>query len=337
MTEVARESRSIQRNEYVVDWKDDSDPLGSEEFRPSLNAGRLVFSNLRGVVAVFLMLLVAGCGSIPQNVRQSLVTVVPHDVDFKELEYYARRSKAAYDTPAEIRRQFPDTNRVKTVRPVDVQYFLETDPSRKTQTIAVRGTSNRANRLEDLDIDKVPDSVLGIDLHEGFRADALALQADVTPHLKRDYRVRVTGHSLGGAVAAITAHLLFADGYNVTRLVTFGGPKVTDASGKQAIEDRLDVTRVVNEPDIVPTVPPQTLLIDGYQHFGPEVILRPGRKYVWLPEHDANRLSVRDFWRNLAFLSVKDHPMDVYLPNIQGKVTRGAVQVPYFSSSFTGG
>ncbi len=294
-------------------------------------------SGLRSFLTVSLLFLLVGCGTIPQNLRQSLVTVVPHDVDFEELDYYAERSKAAYKTPTEIRKQFPNTTRVKTVQPVDVQYFLETDAQRKTQTISIRGTSNKANKLEDIDIEKVPDPVLGINLHKGFREDALALQADVTPYLKKDYTIRVTGHSLGGAVAAIKAHLLFADGYKVTRLVTFGGPKLTDAQGREAIEDGIDVTRVVNEADIVPTVPPTGLSAGGYQHFGPEVILRPGRQYVWLPGHDANRLSIGDLWRNLDFLTVDAHSMDEYLPNIEEKVAKGAVQVPYYSSSFAGG
>mgnify|MGYP001818785213 CR=1 FL=1 len=305
--------------------------LARLDYVARLNAG------LRALAVAFLLILIAGCGTISQDLRQSLVTVVPHDVDFAELEYYAERSKAAYNSPAEIRKQFPDTTRVTTVQPVEVQYFLETDAQQKTQTITIRGTSNKANRLEDIDIDKVPDPILGINLHKGFREDALALRADVTPHLRKDYKIRVTGHSLGGAVAAIKAHMLFQDGYNVTRLVTFGGPKVTDVDGKNAIQDGIDVTRVVNEPDIVPTVPPQGLSIGGYQHFGPEVILRPGREYVFLPDHDANRLSIGDLWRNLDFLSVEAHPMNVYLPNIQEKVAKGAVQVPYYSSTFTGG
>lgn len=296
-----------------------------------------LYGGLRAFAAAFLLVLVAGCGTISQDLRQSLVTLVPHDVDFAELEYYAERSKAAYNSPAEIRKQFPDTTRVTTVQPVEVQYFLETDTRQKTQTITIRGTSNKANRLQDIDIDKVPDQILGINLHKGFREDALALRADVTPYLRKDYKIRVTGHSLGGAVAAIHAHMLFQDGYNVTRLVTFGGPKVTDIDGKKAIQDGIDVTRVVNEPDIVPTVPPQGLSIGGYQHFGPEVILRPGREYVYLPDHDANRLSIGDLWRNLDFLSVEAHPMTVYLPNIQEKVAKGAVQVPYYGSTSAGG
>jgi hypothetical protein len=318
-------------------WKQQADfasPLCKQHIR---EAAGLKLRGLRGILVAFLVLSVAGCGTIPRDIRQSLVTVIPHDVDFKELEYYAVRSKAAYDTPAEIRQQFPNTTRVKTVQPVNVQYFLETDTAQMTQTITIRGTSNKANRMEDADIKKVPDPVLGVNLHKGFREDALAVRADLTPHLRKDYTIRVTGHSLGGAVAAIQAHFLFADGYKVERLVTFGGPKVTDAAGKEAVEDSIEVTRVVNEPDVVPTVPPQGLTVGGYQHFGPEVILRPGREYVWLPGHDANRLSIGDLWRNLDFLSVKEHPMTVYLPNIQEKVEKGAVQVPYYSSSSASG
>ena len=312
-----------QRNPVALDFPDRLAPQ-------SLCAS--FFLILRRFFVVLLLAIVAGCGTLPQDFRQSLVTVVPHDVDFSELEYYAKRSKAAYDSPAEIRKQFSNVTRVATVQPVNVQYFLETDSQRKTQTLTIRGTSNKQNRMEDAAIKKVADPVLGVNLHKGFREDALAVQSDVTPHLRKDYTILVTGHSLGGAVAAIEAHFLFRDGYDVQRLVTFGGPKSTDAEGKNALEDGIETTRVVNQNDIVPTVPPQGLSIGGYQHFGPEVILRPGKEYVWLPGHDANRLSVGDLWRDIDFLTVEAHSMTNYLPNIQGKVKNGVVQVPYYSS-----
>jgi hypothetical protein len=87
-------------------------------------------------------------------------------------------------------------------------------------------------------------------------------------------------------------------------------------------------TRVVNDLDVVPMVPPFTRL-RPYQHFSPEVLLKPGPYYVYLDSHDADRLSVGQFWRNLTDFSAKDHRMDGYLANIEFKVANGATQVPY--------
>ena len=75
-------------------------------------------------------------------------------------------------------------------------------------------------------------------------------------------------------------------------------------------------------------VPPYTAARQ-YQHFASEVILRDGPEYVYLDAHDADRLSIGDFWRNITDFSAKDHHVDGYLANIQGKVANGSRQVPY--------
>ncbi len=290
-----------------------------------------------GVVSFLLVVFLSGCASIPQTFRQSLTVIIPHQVDFSELEYYAKRSRAAYTSASEIRRQFPRTTRVTTVKSVDVLYFLETDRQQKTQTLTIRGTTNRPNVWQDIEIALVKDSRLGINLHRGFRNDAIKIHADVEPYLKRDYTIRVTGHSLGGAIAAINAGYLSEDGFKVERLVTFGGPKLTDREGKKAIPSSIMITRVIHDNDVVPMIPPSGFLSGSYQHFGPEVILRDGRKYVYLPAHDANRLSVRDFWRHITDFSKKEHHMSAYLSNIEEKVQNGTRQVPYFGRATASG
>ena len=285
---------------------------------------------LASIVPLLLAVFLSGCASLPQTFRQSLTVIVPHKVDFIELEYYAKRSRAAYTSAREIRRQFPRTTRVTTVQSVDVLYFLETDRQQKTQTLTIRGTADKPNVWQDIEIALVKDSLLAISLHRGFRNDAMKIHADVKPYLKKDYSIRVTGHSLGGAIAGITAHYLFAEGYKVERLVTFGGPKVTNREGKKAVQSSIMVTRVVHDNDVVPMIPPTGFLSGSYQHFGPEVILRDDRKYVYLPDHDANRLSIGEFWRNISVFSTKEHHMSAYLRNIEEKVQNGSRQVPYF-------
>ena len=68
----------------------------------------------------------------------------------------------------------------------------------------------------------------------------------------------------------------------------------------------------------------------SYEHVGPEVILRGGSEYVYLDTHDADRLSVGEFWRNITHFSMDDHHMGSYLSNIEEKVRDGVRQVPYF-------
>jgi thioesterase domain-containing protein len=54
---------------------------------------------------------------------------------------------------------------------------------------------------------------------------------DLKSHLKPGYKTYVTGHSLGGAVAAILTIYLIEDGVQVERVVTFGQPRFTTTDG----------------------------------------------------------------------------------------------------------
>ncbi len=277
-----------------------------------------------------LTLLLSACaGGLPQSFRQSLSVITPERVNFSELAYYAERSSSAYDSIDVIRKTYPLTTRAVTVASVDVRYFIETDPAGRTQTLSIRGTAERPNVWEDVETALVPDSLLGIPLHRGFQRDAQAIFDDATPHLRKDFRLRITGHSLGGAVALILAEYYAKEGFTIERLVTFGQPRVATAMTTEDVNGLREITtRVVNDLDVVPMIPPYTA-VRRYQHFTPEVILLEGPSYVYLDEHDADRLSIGDFWRNLTDFSAKEHHMDGYLANIRGKVANGSRQVPY--------
>jgi hypothetical protein len=135
---------------------------------------------------------------------------------------------------------------------------------------------------------------------------------------------------MGGAVAAILTAYLVGDGYQVERCITFGQPKFTDAQGVERL-DELPITRVVDENDLVPLLPPVSFLSFGrvpYEHVGPEIIRLEGEEFVYLPRHDASRLSVSEFWRDLEYAVLADHKMDRYKARILLK-RQAAVQVPY--------
>lgn len=291
------------------------------EKRPGLGA-------LTRIVALFgAVLTLAGCaGGFSQSLRQSLSVIAPAQIDFSELLTYAQRSEKAYKSIPEIEDAYPLTTRATTVTSVDVRYFIETDPGKRIQTISVRGTAERENVWEDIETALVDDSLLGIALHRGFRRDAAAVFNDATPYLRKDWPLHITGHSLGGAVAVVLAAYYEKEGFEVARVVTFGQPKVF--AGMPEGQWRVVTTRVVNELDVVPLVPPFSP-IRPYKHFTEEVILRTGPDFVYLKEHDAERISIGDFWRNIGDLSIKDHSALGYIANIKGKAANGARQVPY--------
>jgi len=279
--------------------------------------------------ALMLSLLVlAGCaGGLSQSYKQALSVIVPHEVDFDELKYYALRSDSAYDEPSEIRKTYPNVTRVTTVQSIDVQYFIETNKAAGTQTLSIRGTAEKPNMWQDVEAAAVNDTFLDMRVHRGFRNDSVAVFQDVKPYLRKDMDIRVTGHSLGAAIALLVAAYLDKEGYTVTRMVNFGQPKVTADEPSKQLSDR--VTRIVDDRDVVPMLPPPGFAQPPYRHVGEEIILRPGKNYVFLDDHDSDRVSIEGFVREFTNFSVKEHHMDNYIANIQGKIDNGSNQVPY--------
>ncbi|MFO1122286.1 MAG: lipase family protein [Hyphomicrobiales bacterium] len=281
---------------------------------------------------IFAAMGLAGCASSAANQQLDILGSRVNEtvVDFADIETYAKRAKAAYGTEAQIRAAYPRTVRIATPGKDQVRYFVERDDAAKTQTISVRGTANRRNLSEDEKAKLVVDRHAGIPVHKGFDDVAAVVYADLAPNLKKGYTTYVTGHSLGGAVAALVAIYAMEDGHQVKRVVTFGQPRFTTAVGVAKLGN-LPLTRVVDENDIIPMVPPASMgdkVYGPYEHVGPEIILLEGPRYVYLPSHDATRLSLGEFWRTEGFADLPDHKMDTYLRRIADK-RKGAIAVSY--------
>jgi triacylglycerol lipase len=162
-------------------------------------------------------------------------TVAPANIDFTDIYAYAERSNAAYEDKLAIKLKYPLTIRINSPDGTEVRYFLERDDKTHTQFITVRGTHNNKNLAEDLDITVREDRKVDIPVHAGFDAAARAVFNDLKSHLKPGYKTYVTGHSLGGAVAAILAIYLIEDGVQVERVVTVGQPRFTTTDGEVRI------------------------------------------------------------------------------------------------------
>jgi len=250
-------------------------------------------------------------------------------IDFKIVDWYARRAAAAYRDEAFIRAAFPNTLLVE-MAPCQVQYFMELDTQNKQQIVSVRGTDNLKNAREDADYVEARNSNLGIYVHKGFEETSAQIYQALKPHLQISCEVIVTGHSLGAAISTLLMMYLFEDGYKIGRSINFGQPKVTNSKGAELFSF-LPLLRVVDENDLVPLVPPDDFIdgiFGGYVHFGEEVILLGGEYYVYEPVHLARTESVGAFWKNLGHESVSEHYMKNYEKNIISKLN-GAKQVPF--------
>ncbi|MBJ7539006.1 lipase family protein [Marinomonas transparens] len=253
--------------------------------------------------------------------------------NFAEIKIQAQLSNDSYLEAAEIKNVLQQQAQEfvhQAVIPVsEVSYFLS--QANDVQNIAIRGTANLENAMLDLDISLQPDAKLDIDLHRGFASGAKAVYEDIKPFLSTDKPVQITGHSLGGAIAVILAMYLQQDGYQVTQVITFGQPKVTNVTGANKFSD-LPLTRVVTPNDIVPLVPPLSPLqiknLDIYWHMGEEIILRGDNKY-------AQTNGVKSMLRATKFTTsipsdknLLAHQMTTYMSLID-ELQDSPVEVPY--------
>ena len=124
-----------------------------------------------------------------------------------------------------------------------------------------------ANLVTDLNVAISPS-----DLHQGFEDAAAAVWGEVGGRLSQaraaGQPIVLTGHSLGGALAAVTAERAVRElGLRPTAIYTYGMPRTGGASFAQSYNSNLGATtyRMVYGNDIVTGIPPMAL---RYAHVG---------------------------------------------------------------------
>ena len=153
----------------------------------------------------------------------------------------------------------------------DSQVFMAAD--RDAIVVSFRGTeaNDLSDWLTDADFNLV-DGPLDGRVHEGFY-DALA---DIWQALDREIWLHdpqqrkslwITGHSLGGALAALAAARWTEMGRRISGLYTFGQPRTGDAKFSRNFNFAMKAStfRFVNDNDLVTRVPPRAL---GFSHVG---------------------------------------------------------------------
>lgn len=265
--------------------------------------------------AAFALLLAACRGAGPSPPAEGGVTLA-------EVLDYAKRASAAYGDDAAIRAAAAPgaTVTIANLQGVDVRAFVELDEARHVQWVAVRGTANLRNVTEDAHYTKVQASDLGVPVHAGFVEDARAVWSFARPKLRPGIETRLTGHSLGGALALLLAMRLSVDGQPLGRVITFGQPKVTTEAGVVRFRG-LPLLRVVNHDDPVPDLPWETPgAVRGglYRHLGRELRLTDRGRFDFLPEHKAEAYLATSFLARLGRENPLEHEIARYLGRLEG-------------------
>ena len=130
------------------------------------------------------------------------------------------------------------------------------DPDSPFAVLAFRGTTGFETWLSNLNTFQVPWMGDGL-VHSGFKKEFYKLWSEVEDLLS-ELRCPVfyTGHSLGGALAVMAASLM-----PPRAVYTFGAPKAGDAVFANSLR-RIRIYRLINNRDIVPTVPPSQIPFD---------------------------------------------------------------------------
>jgi triacylglycerol lipase len=160
-------------------------------------------------------------------------------------------------------------------------------------------------------------------VHSGFWEEANKVYPGILEAVKagrkKDEKVYVCGHSLGGAMAVLVAEMLCHDKIPVEELKTFGQPRVGTRKFRRHLEGCKigSYHRYVNNNDIVPRVPPALF---GFVH---------GGKLMYINSYGNIRNStiwqrIKDGWRGFwaackqykFFDFVADHGMPHYIQHV---------------------
>jgi predicted lipase len=280
---------------------------------------------LKNKLFLSLPLLILSIGGCSKNSQ-----LESHSVNFAQMQWFANRASVVYSTAEEIKSNFPLVTRVATVKGTKVQYFIELLDEKPAQVVAIRGTANLKNAIIDAEYLQSNNRKLGVFVHKGFDADTYLLYQDLLPHLDKSKEVILTGHSLGAAISTLLMMYLHEDGFKLGLSINFGQPKVTNKVGADKYAN-LPLLRVIDENDVVPLLPPSTLVdsVHGiYHHIGKETILLEGQYYVFQDQHLQRSTGSNSFWENLLDESVAAHFIKHYLHNIKSKLN-DSKQIPF--------
>ncbi|KAI9296694.1 alpha/beta-hydrolase, partial [Neoconidiobolus thromboides FSU 785] len=153
-------------------------------------------------------------------------------------------------------------------------YFVVNN-NRKEIIVSFRGSANLQNWLINAQTGKVPIRFGGNSyyVHGGFKKVTDNLFPVVSSNLKSlqssypQYKVVITGHSLGAAIASLIALRVKYElnvPNNKLNLYTYGGPRIGDPDFARFVNRHgFTIGRFVNENDVVPHLPAE---ISDYNH-----------------------------------------------------------------------
>ncbi|KJZ72704.1 hypothetical protein HIM_07896 [Hirsutella minnesotensis 3608] len=268
-----RQGAGMRLGEFAASALDLIKRLGVQEQR--LSAAQV--NHLINLLLMNLELQAPRPGSgIPPKPKGGIVATPVSQSDVIRFTRYAKLSAAAYHSECRT----PPENVQITKNIVDIatgtESFIAIDHASKEIIAAFRGTSDVRDVETDIEMFQIDYNSPGISgcngckVHKGFLTSWNSIANQVIDSVKSElaavggaYRVTATGHSLGGAVAALASLSLIGSGVPAT-VYTYGQPRV----GNKPFADFLDrqvpqFVRITHANDGVPQIPYMEM---GYHH-----------------------------------------------------------------------
>lgn len=178
----------------------------------------------------------------------------------------------------------------------ETQAYVGYDSRKNHIVVAIRGSSNIQNWLDNLNFELVPYppcAATNCKVHKGFYEIYKALSTNIIPQVAAALQrhptapLFVTGHSLGGALATLTAlELTPRVGGRPVYAYNFGEPRVgCPAFAQHALKVLPEKTqyRIVHKADPVPKVPFREF---GYLHVPREIFYDNDGNRTWVECRD---------------------------------------------------
>ncbi len=137
-----------------------------------------------------------------------------------------------------------------------------------SKLLVFRGTSGGKDIVKDLRVRQVKHQFGKV--HEGFYEQLVSVWFSMMSHIGKSDRLIITGHSLGGALAALAALEIKTHVQSVAGCYTFGQPRCGNAEWARKMDAEMNgrYLRFVNQSDPVPRLP---FMLGMYRHSGDEV------------------------------------------------------------------
>lgn len=182
--------------------------------------------------------------------------------------------------------------------------------------LSICGTEDQKDAEIDLRVKLVPFDVEGGSVHQGFNdyADVLLnserFQEIIDEIASNGEKLYLTGHSLGGAAAILTAARLTERGLSdLIEVMTFGAPAVGDRYFADHFNGKFKLTRITVSGDPIK----KSLRVLGYTHLGDAIKYIPAKSI----EHFRHKMAV---YLDCALRNYYDARVDVDAVESDGKI-----------------